>query len=79
MDDLIDFKTYFTSEKNSAAHGRILIACYSNIYGILDIIASKNVINIDQNSKLMCKKPAFLSAVYYYNKKLFVLAPSGQK
>ena len=38
----------------------------------MDIIAAKDVIYLDQNSKWLCKKPEFLSAAYYYYKKISV-------
>ena len=67
-----DFKVQSASEKNSVVLGRILIVCHPDINEILNIIAAKDVIYLDQNSKWLCKKPEFLSAAYYYYKKISV-------
>lgn len=79
MNDLIDFKASFDSEKNSEVFGRMLIAYHSNINEILDVTVSKNVIWIAQNTKLTCKRPTFLLTTYCYSQKIFVITPSFQK
>ena len=79
MNDLLDFKARFDSEKNSEASGRIFIARHSNINEILGITASKNITRIDQSTKWMHKSPVFLSISYGYSKKILVIIPSFQK
>ena len=56
MNDLIDSKARFYSEKNSEVLGRKFIASNSGNIAILSIIIPKNIIRIDQNTKWVCKK-----------------------
>jgi hypothetical protein len=79
MIDMIDFKTSFGVEKNSEIIGSIFVVCYSKTDEILDAIAPKNTILVDQNTGWMGEKLTFLSTDYCYYKKIFVIIPSFQK
>lgn len=79
MIDLIDFKTRFDSKKNPEIIGRILIVYYSKINEISDIIASKNTIWVNHNTKWVCERLTFLPTTHCYYKKIFLIIPSFQK
>ena len=79
MISLINFEICTDAEKNSATIGRMLIVCYLKINEILNVSASKNVIWIGQNTKVIGERLIFLSAALHYYKKTFMITPSFQK
>ncbi|HAJ79731.1 MAG TPA: hypothetical protein DCO75_08155 [Fibrobacteres bacterium] len=69
----IDFKTYLDTEKNSEIIGRMSVAYYSKINETLYPMLAKDVVWIDQNTKLMYKMQLFLSTTSCIYKKIFRL------